>query len=167
MFCKQCGSVLKEGAVFCSKCGAQQSVSMEEEKTIGFYDSIPNIEPKTQLQLSESHPTQANKKSVSFGEAIRLYFKNYANFDGRATKSEFWWGFLFSMLVMYIPLIGSLWVFVALIPNVSLAIRRLHDIGKPGKYYLLCLIPLVGSIILIIYYCKDSDGDNQWGPAPR
>lgn len=99
--------------------------------------------------------------SLSFGEAIRLFFENYVNFTGRATKSEYWWGFLFTLL-MSLTVIGA---FVCYIGMLSLTIRRLHDIGKPWPWVLMGLIPYAGVIILIVYYCRDSDGDNRWGPS--
>ena len=45
--------------------------------------------------------------------------------------------------------------------------RITYDNGKPGTYYLFVLIPLVGSIILLVWFCQDSTGDNQWGPNPK
>lgn len=113
----------------------------------------------------------AAPKSVSFGEAIKLFFVNYVNFTGRSTKSEYWWAVLFNVLVSlgtaWIPGVGMLVSLAFLIPGLSLCIRRLHDIGKSWVWYLMGLIPLAGFIILIVFFCKDSDGDNQWGPAPR
>jgi len=107
---------------------------------------------------------------VSFGEAIKLFFTNYVNFTGRASKSEFWWAFLFTVLVSlvtsWIPVVGQLVMLGVFLPTLSIAIRRLHDIGKPWPYYLMGLIPFAGFIIMIVYYCKDSVGDNQWGPGP-
>ena len=104
-----------------------------------------------------------------------MFFTNYANFEGRATVSEYWFATLFQFLVYFglglIPFLG--WGLLGLvslgflIPSLSIAIRRIHDTGKPWTYYLMGLIPFAGFIILIIQFCKESDGDNQWGPAPR
>lgn len=111
---------------------------------------------------------------VSFGEAIPLFFKNYTNFSGRSTRSEYWWFVLFNVLigiaiiiigVIAEPLsyIGYIWELAILVPSLALAIRRLHDIGKSGWWLLIGLIPLVGAIILLVFYCQSSDGSNQWG----
>jgi uncharacterized membrane protein YhaH (DUF805 family) len=55
-----------------------------------------------------------------------------------------------------------------LLPSVAVAIRRLHDIGRTGWWYLIVLVPFVGWIVLIVFFCtKSQDGPNQWGDAPR
>lgn len=154
MKCKQCQTELTEGAAFCTNCGSQQNAE-------------PTTEPSYGIPSQEAAPNNGN---VGFGEAIKLYFQNYANFTGRASKNEYWWAFLFAFLVntaaSYIPVIGSVISLALIIPSLSIAIRRLHDTGKSWVYYLMGLIPLAGFIILIVYFCKDSDGDNQWGPGP-
>ena len=63
-----------------------------------------------------------------------------------------------TMVLAYIPCL------VFLIPQLAICWRRLHDIGRSGGWYFLGLIPIVGAIILIVWYCKDSDADNQYGP---
>ena len=101
--------------------------------------------------------------SVSFGKAVQLFFENYVNFTGRASKSEYWWGFLFTFL-MSLTIIGGIACYIGML---SLTIRRLHDIGKSWPWIFMGLVPYAGFIILIVYYCKDSVGDNQWGPGPK
>jgi uncharacterized membrane protein YhaH (DUF805 family) len=67
-----------------------------------------------------------------------------------------------------IPIIGYIAGLALFIPGLAVAVRRLHDIGKSGWNLLLCLIPLVGAIILIIWYCQPSqEGDNEYGPNPN
>lgn len=142
MFCNKCGNEISEGAAVCGSCGQP---------------------------VEGASTTVAGGSTTSFSEAIKLVFKNYANFTGRATKSEFWWGFLFLWIVnfatSFIPVLGTLISLALFIPNLSLCIRRLHDIGKAWTWILMGLIPLAGIIILIVLYCKDSVGDNQWGAA--
>ena len=110
-------------------------------------------------------------KSVSFGEAIKSFFSNYANFSGRATKSEYWWAFLFNLIVStvlaFIPYVGAALTIGLMIPGISIGVRRLHDVGKRGTYLFMGLIPFAGAIILIVEFCKDSVGDNQWGPLKK
>ena len=153
MFCNQCGTKLEEGMSFCTNCGAQ--VVAQEN---------------TQDNASYTQGAAPSPASVSFGEAIKLFFANYTNFTGRSTKSEYWWAFLFNFLVSAvasnIPIIGPIATLALLIPGLAVGVRRLHDTGKKWTYIFIGLIPLVGAILLIIQYCKDSDGDNQWGPAP-
>ncbi len=116
---------------------------------------------------------------MSFVDAIKSVFSHYVDFSGRARRSEYWYFFLFTMLVnvvtsglaaavdalSFVQIIASL---AMLLPGLAVAVRRLHDIGKSGWCLLFVLIPLVGSIILIVWYCKDSQpGDNQYGPNPK
>lgn len=108
---------------------------------------------------------------VSFIEAVVLFFKNYVNFRGRSTRSEFWWAFLFYLIVgtvvgMIDTGLSSIVTLLFFLPQLSLSIRRLHDTGKSWLYYLLGFIPIAGMIILIVFWCQPSDGDNQWGPNP-
>lgn len=160
MFCTKCGNEVKEGADFCTACG-------EPVKAATVEGAAP-VEENAQTPVTVA-PAEATDGKVDFVEAIKRLFQNYANFTGRATRSEYWWAFLFLWLVIfvaaYIPVVGGLISLALLIPNLSLNIRRLHDIGKSWVWILMGLIPLAGFIILIVYYCKESDGDNQWGVA--
>ena len=113
-----------------------------------------------------------NVQSVSFVEAVKLYFTRYADFKGRSRRSEYWWVVLFNMLVstvigMTIADLAAVWSLITLIPSLALCIRRLHDTGRSGWWVLINLIPLVGSIIMIVFLCQDSTEDNQWGPNPK
>jgi len=101
-------------------------------------------------------------------EQFQRYFidtlKNrYAAFKGRATRSEYWYFLLFSIIIALI--------LTALIPSVALAIRRLHDIGKSGWWILLGIIPVVniiGIFVLLYFFIKDSQPDeNQFGLNPK
>lgn len=168
MFCQQCGAQIDDGVTFCSNCGAKQ-VRVEDRPVNNF--NAGNSQGQYNSNMYAGANTGGSPKHVSFGEAIRLFFVNYANFDGRSTRSEYWWAFLFNFLVGlgvgWIPVLGQLVSLGLLIPGISLAVRRLHDTGKSWVYILMGLIPLAGFIILIVQYCQESDGDNQWGPAAR
>ena len=55
-----------------------------------------------------------------------------------------------------------------IIPSLAVCVRRLHDIGKSGWYYFIGFIPLVGAIILLVWFCQDSQiGENEYGPNPK
>ena len=105
-------------------------------------------------------------------EATKLYFLRYADFSGRSRRSEYWWSSLSITIIGAIvgAILGDLsfiWSLAILVPSIAISVRRLHDIGKSGWWYLIGFIPLVGFIILLIWYCKDSTEDNQWGPNPK
>lgn len=103
-------------------------------------------------------------KSVSFGEAIKTCFSKYATFSGRASRSEFWYFFLFSFILGCIPIVNFIAGLVLLLPSLAVAVRRLHDTGKSGWWYLICLIPFIGGLVLLIFYCQEGQPDaNQYG----
>lgn len=116
---------------------------------------------------------------MSFTEAIQSCFSNYANFNGRARRSEYWYFILFSFIVNVILVLlgrasnvfsylGSIVTLAMFIPNLAVSIRRLHDIGRSGWYYLISFIPLVGTIIMIVWFCQDSvPGTNMYGMNPK
>jgi len=118
-------------------------------------------------------------------DVLSLYvdvIKKYVEFNGRARRREFWMFFLcnfvigigFSILSL-IPVIGGLfsvlsWIFslAIFVPSLSVGVRRLHDTNKSGLLYLLGLIPLVGLIILIVFWATNGDsGKNQYGADPK
>ncbi len=120
---------------------------------------------------------------MGFGQAISTCFSNYANFNGRARRSEFWWFWLFVVIVQWAVnfLFGWILGFDAIAPllivfvlAIALAIplyaagaRRLHDTGKSGWLQLLVLIPCAGIIILIVLWAQQGSGaDNQYGAPP-
>ncbi|MEY4560508.1 MAG: hypothetical protein RL460_486 [Actinomycetota bacterium] len=122
---------------------------------------------------------------MSFVDAIKSFFKNYATFTGRARRSEFWWTVLFTTLVstgLSILFPGSvmeldggitvrqnsaivnLWSLVTLVPSLAITWRRLHDVSKSGPYFFFILLPIVGWILLLIQLVKDSTpGANTYG----
>ena len=116
--------------------------------------------------------------SMGFVDAVKNGFANYANSNGRARRSEFWYWTLFNFIVQliaallvratdmsFISLVASL---ALTIPSVCVGIRRLHDIGMSGWYYLISFIPLVGTILMIVWGVRDSQpGPNQYGPNPK
>lgn len=119
---------------------------------------------------------------VPFGEAVKRAFSNYCCFSGRASRSEYWWWALFTAIVgtvvNYISLlilsdsaaqiVSGIVSLAFLLPSLGLCVHRLHDIGKSGWWWLLVFIPIVGAIILIVWFCKDSQpADNQYGPIPN
>lgn len=130
---------------------------------------------------------------VSFGDAIKRAFSNYCCFTGRASRSEYWWFTLFNFLISLVFTIGSTiigvisvtngetpsnvniftilsWIYSAavLLPSWGLMFRRLHDAGHSGWNCLWGLLPCIGWIILIVYYCQESEPEeNIYGPVPN
>jgi uncharacterized membrane protein YhaH (DUF805 family) len=114
---------------------------------------------------------------MTFGDAIRSGFDHYAKFDGRASRPAFWWWVLFVVLVSIAaniidlaigaPVFSALAGLGLLLPNISVSIRRLHDTNRTGWWILIWLIPLIGLIVLLIFYLQQGDPEeNRFGPPP-
>lgn len=115
---------------------------------------------------------------MSFMDAVRSVLSQYATFSGRARRSEFWWFGLFAFLAYVVAYaidqaIGTMILTVVvwlglIVPTLAVSWRRLHDTGRSGAWWLIGLVPVVGGIILIVFYVLDSQpGDNQYGPSPK
>ncbi len=96
---------------------------------------------------------------MTFVESIRTCLTKYVDFNGTASRSEFWWFVLFVFLVcvalnIVSPLVGGLFGLAMLLPELAAGARRLHDTGKSGWLQLLLLIPLIGLIILIVLWAQ-------------
>ena len=107
--------------------------------------------------------------------------QKYADFSGRARRAEYW-SFALSAGVIsailnalgrngnggFFSILAYLFSLAILSPSLAAAWRRLHDIGKKGTWYFIGLIPVVGWILLIVWFCRDSEpGDNEFGPNPK
>lgn len=111
--------------------------------------------------------------------------KKYADFSGRAQRSEYWYFLLFYILITLVlavvdPLFGSfhgnsgyglfssLFTLAMLIPSIAVGVRRLHDIDRSGWWMLMALLPLIGSIVLFVFFVQDSQaGENRFGANPK
>jgi uncharacterized membrane protein YhaH (DUF805 family) len=111
---------------------------------------------------------------MNFGQAISSGFSNYVKFSGRAVRSEYWFWILFIVVghivaaiidaVLGIYAIRPLFHLATILPTIAVAVRRLHDTDRTGWWILIGLIPIVGWIILIIWYCeKGTPGPNRFG----
>jgi uncharacterized membrane protein YhaH (DUF805 family) len=112
--------------------------------------------------------------------------RQYVDFKGRARRAEYWNFVLFSTLISIVLLlvdtyvlgtnpmagesgiIGNLYSLAVFLPSLGVLVRRLHDVGKSGWFFLIVLIPLIGAIWLLVLLFKDSEqGENKWGPNPK
>lgn len=127
---------------------------------------------------------------MTFLDAVKSAYRNYATFSGRAARSDYWWFVLFNVLVSLAIAavegggqgsmghgmmgyaydagpVGSLWSLVNLLPGLALGARRLHDLDKSGWWLLLVLVPLIGWIFLLAWFCmKGTAGANRFGADP-
>jgi len=122
---------------------------------------------------------------ATFSQAITRFFKKYATFTGRASRSEFWWFFLFNFIVTFVItglpalfggftvtpegtmapsaaltigyILAGIWALATLVPWLALSWRRFHDTNRSGAFYFLAFIPVVGTIIVIIMLALPSE----------
>jgi len=130
---------------------------------------------------------------MTFAESIKTCFSKYVTFSGRATRPEFWWFALFvfagqivlSMVDSFLfgttttteygfeastdtPILSGIFALATLLPMISVAVRRLHDTDRTGWWYWIALVPLVGIILLIVWWATEGTrGANRYGPDPK
>ncbi len=130
-------------------------------------------EPPPRPGVSEGRP-------MDLPEAVRHCFREYVTFSGRAARSEFWWFTLFCWLVSIAAtgvdaaaaggweasrdVLGSLWGLATFLPGLAVSARRLHDTDRSGWWLLLYLVPLIGWIVLVVFWCqRGTAGRNRFG----
>lgn len=115
---------------------------------------------------------------MSFVDAVKSVLTNYVKFEGRARRSEYWYFFLFNLAVAIVlsliarvtgvTILSTLWSLAMLLPGLGVCVRRLHDTGKRWPWMLVALIPVAGSIWLIVMLATNGqEGENAFGPDPK
>ncbi len=105
---------------------------------------------------------------MTFVESIKACFANYANFNGRASRPEYWWFALFIVLAgfgisMISDMLGTVFYLATLVPSISAAARRLHDTDRSGWLQLIVLIPILGWIAIIYFLVQPGTDTNRFG----
>ncbi len=122
-------------------------------------------------------PSPYAATSMGFPDAVRSVLTRYADFSGRARRAEYWWFFLFAVLVALVAavldgIIGAsvfslLTALGLLVPNLAVSVRRLHDTDRSGWWLLLNLVPF-GGIVLLVFYCLEGQPHpNRFGPSSK
>jgi uncharacterized membrane protein YhaH (DUF805 family) len=104
--------------------------------------------------------------------------QNYAGFQGRARRAEYWYFALANFIVYVVlniiglaigfPYLGAIYGLAILIPSLAVGVRRLHDTDRSGWWLLIGIIPLVGAIVLIVFTVQEGTrGGNKYGPDPK
>ena len=169
IYCPNCGNLVDERYEICAHCG-RILVDLPVSPV-----AVPDSGP---VNFSASAPVSAvGGEPIGFGKAIKLFFKNYAKFKGRATRAEYWYIVLFNILVGLVPgilsgvataieseallLIGGaisgLFALVTLIPGLALSVRRLHDTNHSGWLLLLPYLPMLVNLIFYVTGLPASD----------
>lgn len=104
--------------------------------------------------------------------------KNYVGFQGRARRKEYWMFALISFIISIVltivesvlgltSVLTGIYSLAILLPSLAVGVRRLHDTGRSGWWLLLGFIPIIGFIVLIVFFCQESEADNQYGSNPK
>ena len=120
-------------------------------------------------------------------DAVKLFFMRYTDFQGRSSRAEYWWAYLGLILIIIVPyilvgifasmgitaiagLIGLLlliFYLAIIIPSIAIVVRRLHDLDKSGWWYFIALVPLIGGLLLLWWFCQPgTKGPNTYGDDP-
>ncbi len=127
---------------------------------------------------------------MGFSQALRSFWGNYRNFKGRARRSEYWLIQLFLVLTNLAAavidfalmngdverfianggggIVGLIWILATIVPALAVLVRRLHDTGRSGWWALIGLVPVAGTIVLLVFTVADSQAQqNNYGPSPK
>lgn len=120
---------------------------------------------------------------MQIGQAISSGFQRYVDFSGRSSRSQYWWWALFYLIVNTLTQVldssalaesagpASVLLLILslglLLPTLAVAVRRLHDLDRTGWWILISFVPIVGTIVLLVWFCtKGTDGSNRFGADP-
>ncbi len=172
--CRHCNLIWKDAdnIHFCTSCGRPlETVGPDPGRAYQGWQNDPyNSGPVREIPRD------------NIIESYRKFWLNYFDFNGRSRRADYWQVFLVNLIIgvilgafANIPFVGGvfdvlavLYSLAALIPGIALGVRRLHDIGRSGLYYLFALIPIVGAILLIVWFATDTEpGNNSYGRNPK
>jgi uncharacterized membrane protein YhaH (DUF805 family) len=137
------------------------------------YESYPTPPPESPYgygTAAPGDPTVGPLRGATIQQAVRRFFQRYALFRGRASRSEFWWwilanaiiGTVISVLIAIASIfrvVEVLWDLAVLVPSLALGARRLHDTNRSGWWQLLAFIPIVGWIILVVWFASEEKAE--------
>lgn len=137
-------------------------------------ESSPAVANHTQLNSAKEVFNKLEKTESNYHQAILTCFKKFADFKGRARRSEFWYFELFCVLISLIfsffisEDVATIAMLVTLIPSIAVSVRRLHDIDRSGWWMLIALVPIVGMLLLLFWAAQEGNpASNQYGESPK
>jgi len=186
--CSSCGNDIFGGKV-CYKCGTRVGgfvgaspqgdvANQQQMQPQTQFQSPPQYQPPQQYQAPAQQQyqsasqqmiqSQGMPRSMGFSEAIKHCLSNYANFNGRAKRSEYWYFVLFAAIAYFVaallsPGLYAIVFFALVIPTFAAAVRRLHDGGRSGWNLLWSIIPFVGSLVIFVWLVSEGNsGANKY-----
>ena len=134
-----------------------------------------NGTPSGNDESMRDHGPIANGQSTDLGP-IQWYqdaLKRYVDFSGRTRRSGYWWFFLIHTIAWIAlgfaaPAVAAIYAVGTLLPGLGVSVRRLHDTGRSGWWWLINIIPLVGFVVFTVFLASDGTrGANRYGPDPK
>ena len=193
-FCENCGAPVAQQAAVQAMPQTQAAVQAEPQVQPPVYAAEPpvyegpdyensyengyarNDTAYTQNQTARSGGRRRARSVTGCGVklAITRFFQNYCEFEGRSSRSEYWWPFLMNWAIGIVagwlskisPAISTIVFLALLLPGLGVFVRREHDIGRSWTRIFVVLIPIVGVILLLVDMLKPGEGANRYGPAP-
>jgi len=179
--CSSCGNDIFGGKV-CYKCGTRvggfvgtspqgDGANQQQMQPQTQFQTQPQFQAPVQQQYQAASQQifqgQGMPRSMGFSEAIKYCFSNYANFKGRAKRSEYWYFVLFAAIAYFVaallsPDLYALVFLALLIPTFAAAVRRLHDGGRSGWNILWTLVPFGGLVVLVWLASEGNSGTNKY-----
>lgn len=188
--CIKCGVLVGEGNKFCPNCGAEPDPLAAICVKCGYELKPLKSNGVIIHQYADFRTSDTVNHDSDFVWAIKTCFAKYSIFSGRARRKEFWYWYLFicfttifaflmsSLLALIFAasdmgggdifiILNGIWSLVIFLPNLAVTVRRLHDVGHSGWYFLISCIPVIGIILLLVALCTDSVDDNKYGQNPK
>lgn len=178
--CSSCGNDIFGGKV-CYKCGTRvggfvgaspqsDTANQQQKQSQAQYQSQPQSQVPAQHYQASSQQmfqSQGMPRSMGFSEAIKYCLSNYANFKGRAKRSEYWYFVLFAAIAYFVaaflsPELYAIALLALIVPTIAAAVRRLHDGGRSGWNLLWSLIPFGSLVILVWLASEGNSGPNKY-----
>jgi len=147
-----------------------EEITEPESKT-----TTEEVISKTEDDKLEEEYADKKMEDINFFQSLKICFKKFVDFKGRASRSEYWWYALFTSIISipsYLPnetaqVLGGLAWLIILLPTLAVTVRRLHDINKSGWFLLISFIPIIGTIIILVMVIeKGTLGKNRFGEYP-
>jgi len=150
MFCQKCGKEISDGTRFCGNCGSRIAAGAEAKHA--------------------AFMTSDAGGPMTFKKSIVTCLTKFFDFNGRASRPEFWWFYLFTVLLNWVLMLVDSTMILSLLVNIAsffpflaAGSRRLHDTNRSGWWQLISLT-LIGLIPLIYWFAsKGSDQENKYG----
>lgn len=169
-FCPKCGSEIENGARFCQNCGFDLQAGAMPGTPVGMTNQPVSQAVTPQAPVAATitgNSGQGYQSNLGLFGAMNQYFQNYANFNGRTSRANYWWcalgtsliGIVVFSLVLAVNNNVPLYLesAILLLPNLTVVVRRLHDSNHSGWVYLWVFLPIIGPIYVLVLMFKAGD----------